>query len=96
MALFQHVYAPWLLEMYVELVMGTIIETKCKCGEPINIEIDCEWARTCRTDLIRPFYPDTSHAAYSTQFRCRSCGKPVNETVPEAAYGERKVENTQV
>jgi len=53
--------------------VGITIETKCECEEKINIEVDADWSRTCRVDLIRPHYPDTSHANYSTQFRCRNC-----------------------
>lgn len=72
--------------------MGKIIETNCRCGEPINIEIDCEWSRTCRTDLKRPFYPDRDVARSTTVFRCRSCEEPVSETVPRAEHGPEKVE----
>lgn len=70
--------------------MGTLIQTQCSCGEPITVEYDSHWQRTCRSDLRRPHYPDNDPRASATVFRCRGCSKPVNETVPEAAYGPVK------
>lgn len=75
--------------------MGKIIETNCLCGEPISIEDECEWTRTCRTDLKRPFYPDDDVARSTTVFRCHACGDPVSESVPQAGYGPIKVNITK-
>lgn len=72
-----------------------IIEDVCSCGESISVEIGCK-NRAARTDGKRPFYPDQKLSdvlgsrKYSVDFisvfRCRKCGKPVDETVPAAAF----------
>lgn len=64
--------------------MSRITESTCSCGQKMLIEHDAE--QTCRRDGKRIFYSqaeDTGRCA----FRCRSCRKPVNETVPGAEYG---------
>lgn len=71
--------------------MGRIIETQCQCGEPISLEEECEWARACRADLKRPFYPDDDVMRSKTVFRCRNCEEPVSESVPLAKHGPAKV-----
>lgn len=77
--------------------MSVIIEDACICGEKINVEIGCE-QRVSRTDKKRPFYPDQclpdglDPEKYRidgiTVFRCRGCGKPVDETVPSAGFSK--------
>ncbi|HGE6660249.1 TPA: hypothetical protein ACGB4L_001480 [Serratia marcescens] len=79
---------------------SNIIESACRCGEPISIEINCT-QRICRADKKRPFYPDESVAKKLaglnvnlkdypengiTVFRCRRCGACVDETVPGAEF----------
>ncbi|MFM2618604.1 hypothetical protein AAFX26_15885 (plasmid) [Vibrio alginolyticus] len=76
------------------------IETKCSCGEAISIELNAPFGG--RKDKKRPFYPDqelpegADPTAYSKRgisvFRCRKCGEPVSETVPEASYDNNNEE----
>jgi hypothetical protein len=80
----------------IEGIFGQVVRDRCSCGEPISVELNCP-RRTIRTDKKRPFYPDeglpdgldpqnySEHG--SSVFRCRKCGKPVDETVPSARYG---------
>lgn len=77
-------------------IFGQVVRDRCSCGEPISVELNCP-RRTSRTDKKRPFYPGqglpegldpqrySEHG--SNVFRCRKCGKLVDETVPSAKYG---------
>jgi len=74
-----------------------VVKTECSCGEPILIEINAK--QTCRIDGKRPFYPDQglpdgcSPNEYNVNgicvFRCRKCGKVIDDECPEAALGTR-------
>ena len=58
-----------------------IVKTACSCGQEMFIEQDAY--KTCRTDRKRVFYSRDENDGLCA-FRCRSCGKPVSETVPGA------------
>jgi len=63
----------------------TIRKSKCECGQPVLIQQE-GWGG--RRDGKRIFYLDDDPSSRWGVFRCRSCRKPVSETVPGAQYAE--------
>jgi hypothetical protein len=59
-----------------------VIESACKCGEPILIETGRH--DLCRRDGKRPHYPESS--SRTTVFRCRSCHGWLGDTCSAAAF----------
>lgn len=62
-----------------------VIATKCTCGQPVEIRTGKDSRVTFRRDGKQAVYP--GEEGYDI-FRCRSCGEPIHETVPEYAYEE--------
>lgn len=72
-----------------ESTTWAFINSKCNCGEPIQIELNCHSTRTCRSDLKRPYYSDNDFKNSTTVFRCRSCSEPVDISVPFAWFADQ-------
>jgi len=64
----------------------SVIQTKCSCGQPVEIRTgsDAHFSRRC--DGKQAVYPGEN--GYSI-FRCKSCHECLDETVPEFAYETR-------
>lgn len=63
--------------------MSRIIESACKCGEPILIEIG---GYSARADGVRPHYPDSYKG--TTCLRCRKCHDWLENSCKEARCGD--------
>ena len=63
-----------------------MIESACKCGEPILIETGRH--DLCRRDGKRPHYPGAGSG--TTSFRCRACKGWLADTCPDAAFDEQQ------
>lgn len=59
-------------------------KSKCSCGQPVLIQLS---GATGRRDGKRVFYTDEVNEGWDA-FRCKSCHKPVHESVPGAEYDE--------
>jgi len=64
----------------------TLRKSRCSCGIDMLIELNSP--RTCRTDGKRVFLATETNTEWGL-FRCPGCTKPVSESVPGAEYGPR-------
>jgi len=65
-----------------------VIASKCACGQDVLIDQNANQdgvRRTCRVDGKRIFYPDQPDDG-ACIFRCKRCGKPIDETCLEARH----------
>lgn len=60
----------------------TILESACRCGEPILVQLDSPIG--ARADRKRPHYTDSAPGA--TVFRCRACHGWLGDTCPAATF----------
>ena len=64
-----------------------IQQSKCSCGEAVEIRTGTDKIATMRTDGKQAVYPDDTNKAYSI-FRCKTCLQPLDQTCPGYEYGE--------
>lgn len=71
----------------------SITPAKCACGQVVVVRTHPDAGPSCRRDKKVVHYPEdvpfknrAGIMTYWDIFRCRSCGEPIADTCPEAAY----------